>query len=559
MDADTGLYVQFSSRGRYEDLQIERSGSDFFADTQRNLVRVVYPEDQDRVALSLRRDALLDQLMGSGQFNMTYRLMIDDKPTYYSLRAVSAPGKDGNYIVIGVSNMEDQLQQAMSSDVAQARSRAFLSIAQALSSDFESVYYIDSQTGEYTEYTAQGAYETLKTQLRGDDFFAACRRNVEKVVYAEDRERINRVLDRAALLEALSDGAPLTLTYRLVIDGEPTEYRLKAVRLEEDSRHIVIGVTNIAAQMRRQREYETAKAEKVTFARIAQALAADYFSIYCVDIETERFIEYSAHEDYRELDIEQSGEDFFGVSRRNIGRVVYPGDREKVLAAFTKENLMEELERSGTFTLTYRLMFDGVPTFVNLKASRMADDSDKHIVIGVNNVDAQMKRELELNAAREKANRDALTGVKSKHAYIETEAALDAQLAAGEAPPFAVAVCDVNGLKRVNDTQGHKFGDQLIRDASAIICNIFKHSPVFRTGGDEFVALLRGQDYERRVQLMAEMASRNQANLAAGGPIIASGLAEYAPGRDDRLSAVFERADMQMYEDKKELKARAGL
>ena len=559
VDADTGMYVQFSTQGRYEDLQIERSGQDFFADTQRNLLRVVYPADRERVSLSLRRDALLDQLMGGGHFTMTYRLLIDDRPAYYSLRAVHAPGRDGYFIVIGVSNVEEQLQQAMGSDVAQARSRAFLSIAQALSSDFESVYYIDSQTGEFTEYTTQGAYEALRIKMSGDDFFAECRRNVDEVVAPEDRERVKRAMDREALLDALSEGRPLSLNYRLMIDGAPTEYGLKAVRLEEDSRHIVIGVANIELQMRRQREYEAAKAEKVTFSRIAQALAADYFSIYYVDSETDRFIEYSAHEDYGELDIEKGGGDFFTVSRRNIERVVYPGDREKVLMAFTKENLMSELEQTGTFTLTYRLMFGGVPTFVNLKASRMADASDKHIVIGVSNVDAQMKRELELNAAREKANRDALTGVKSKHAYIETEAALDAQLAAGEAPPFAVAVCDVNGLKRVNDTQGHKFGDQLIRDASAIICNIFKHSPVFRTGGDEFVALLRGQDFERREALMSEMAARNRANLESGGPIIASGLAVFDPALDDRLSAVFERADLQMYEDKKELKARAGL
>jgi len=40
----------------------------------------------------------------------------------------------------------------------------------------------------------------------------------------------------------------------------------------------------------------------------------------------------------------------------------------------------------------------------------------------------------------------------------------------GEAAPFAVAVCDVNGLKTVNDTLGHQAGDQLIRDASRLIC-----------------------------------------------------------------------------------------
>ena len=46
----------------------------------------------------------------------------------------------------------------------------------------------------------------------------------------------------------------------------------------------------------------------------------------------------------------------------------------------------------------------------------------------------------------------------------------------GESETLAVAVCDLNGLKTVNDTQGHKAGDQYIREASAAICNTFKHS-----------------------------------------------------------------------------------
>ena len=551
VDATTGTYVQFSGQGRYEDLQIERSGSDFFGDTQRNIERVVWKPDRERVALSMAKEALLQQLMGGQAFSMTYRLEIEGKPVYYNLRAVNANTRDEHHIVIGISNVEDQFKEAMETGVSPEKSREFLSIAHALSNDFESIYYVDLRNDNYSEFTAQGAYEDLKIELSGVDFFADCQRNLQTVVYEEDRAKVSEALKKENLLRNLSRGKPFKLTYRLLMKGEPIHYRMKVVRVKDDINHIVIGVSNNAAQMLRQYEYEAAKAENVTFATIAQALAVDYFSIYYVDANTDRFIEFSAHEEYQMLNIEKSGEDFFNLSRRNILRVAAPEDHEKVLMAFTKENLMRELEHSGTFTLTHRLMFDGVPTYVNLKATRMANN---HIVIGVANVDAQMQRERELNEAREKANRDALTGVKSKHAYLEVEARMDKEIKEGYAAPFAVAVCDVNGLKVVNDTLGHAAGDQLIRDASAIICNIFKHSPVFRIGGDEFVAILRGQDYDNRQVLMAEMAGRNRRNRKNGGVIIAGGLSEYQPGVDGSLSPVFKRADDIMYQNKRQLK-----
>lgn len=127
--------------------------------------------------------------------------------------------------------------------------------------------------------------------------------------------------------------------------------------------------------------------------RIAQALAADYFSIYYVDLNNDDFIEYSAQQRYRKLGIENKGGDFFGLSRKNVLRMVYPPDQERILSVFTKERLLQEMEETGTFTMTYRLMAGGRPTWVSMKATCLADDQKPHMVIGVNNIEGQMKRE----------------------------------------------------------------------------------------------------------------------------------------------------------------------
>lgn len=291
----------------------------------------------------------------------------------------------------------------------------------------------------------------------------------------------------------------------------------------------------------------------ITFSSIAQALSQDYFSIYYVDTESDWFVEYSSYKEYQNLGIEKSGENFFELSHQNILRVIHPEDQERFLMVFTKENVMKELEENRTFTLTYRLMFNGTPNYVHLKATKM-DQNDSHIVIGVSNIDEQMRREEEHVNAIRIANQDPLTGVKSKHAYSEDEKKCNLEIGSGNALPFAVVVCDVNGLKQINDTLGHKAGDQYIMDAAQLICAIFQHSPVYRIGGDEFVVILRGEDYLRRQVLTDSLQKSSTENKSSGGVVVACGLSEYVRGEDPSYAAVFERADALMYQNKKLLK-----
>lgn len=152
------------------------------------------------------------------------------------------------------------------------------------------------------------------------------------------------------------------------------------------------------------------------------------------------------------------------------------------------------------------------------------------------------------------ANTDSLTGVRNKHAYSENEAAVNRKIQTGELEKLALVVGDINGLKYVNDTQGHAAGDQLIRDACALICEHFTHGAVFRVGGDEFVVLLQGKGYDTMAEVYEELNRAIEANIPKGGVVISLGYSTLQPG-DQQLRDVFERADQRMYERKKELKS----
>ena len=160
-----------------------------------------------------------------------------------------------------------------------------------------------------------------------------------------------------------------------------------------------------------------------------------------------------------------------------------------------------------------------------------------------------------LGTARSLAYTDPLTGVKSKHAFVECEADFDRRIDEKSIQAFGVIVGDLNGTKTVNDTLGHRAGDEFIRSGCMMICRCFKSSPVFRIGGDEFAIILEGADYERRQELLDSLNACMVQNIGTGSPVAALGMAEFRPDEDHSFRSVFERADQHMYEHKKELKA----
>ncbi len=165
----------------------------------------------------------------------------------------------------------------------------------------------------------------------------------------------------------------------------------------------------------------------------------------------------------------------------------------------------------------------------------------------------------ERDEARTAAFTDPMTGVKSKHAFLQSEKQYDLAIEEKTAQPFAVAVCDVNGLKVINDTLGHKAGDEYIIKACRMICDIFQHSPVYRTGGDEFVVILTGRDYLIRKELVLALHDRSVENISTHDVVISGGLSDYKPGEDISFHDVFERADALMYEEKTLLKGMGSI
>ena len=436
----------------------------------------------------------------------------------------------------------------------------FTHIAQALAQGYTALYYVDLNTEEFIEYRSDDKDGSLSEVRRGWHFFEEGEDAAEINIYAEDRDEVIRAMDRKTLVAALNQNPVFMMTYRMLIDQKPRYVNMKVTRMRDDDRFIILSITDINEQMQHRQAAQRMQEEQTAYSRIS-ALAGEFLCIYVMEPEAGFYREYSSAAGFDAFVMPREGEDFFSDFRENSIKIVYSDDKNRVFTALTMENVLREVENNGIFTLTFRMMISEEPRYVQLKAALVEEKNGRRLVVGVNDIDAQVRQEEEygrrLAQARIEANIDALTGVKNRNAYRVYEERLNAQIEMNRAPEFAIVLLDVNDLKKVNDNEGHKAGDQFLRDACKIICTTFKRSPVFRVGGDEFVALCQGDDFSRLEELIRHMHEHNEDAINNGGIVIALGVSVYE--QDARVAQVYERADQRMYENKRQLKEKKKL
>jgi len=553
-DAETGKYLACNQA--FADFANRKDPSEIVGLTPADIFdaeKAKHFEEDDQMALTMDEPLILHDELKDAFGNLMKVRITKQKYT----------DANGRLCVLGifqdVSNsfrvFRDKASTKESYEKARDDGIIFAHIAQALAHGFQYLFYVDLNTEEFIQYSSDNKDGSLSEVRRGWHFFEEGQDAAERNVYPEDREDVIRSMDRKTLVAALDQNNTFMMTYRMMTPKEPVYVSMKVTRMQDDERFIIMSITDIDEQMKHRQAAQRMLEEQTAYTRIS-ALSGYYLCIYIVVPQTGRYREYSSTAGFDAFSMPSEGENFFSDLRERSISLVYQEDQNRVFTALTMENALEEVEKNGIFTLSYRLMMGDEPRYVQLKAAIVEEQGGERLVVGINDIDAQVRQEEEygrrLAQARIEANIDALTGVKNRNAYRVYEERLNAQIEMNRTPDFAITILDVNDLKKVNDTEGHKAGDQFIRDACRIICTTFKRSPVFRVGGDEFAVLSQGDDYTRIDELTELINAHNEDAVANGGIVIAMGMARYE--HDTKVSQVYERADQKMYENKSELK-----
>lgn len=548
IDIQTDNYLEFHTHAPSLPISLTLTGQNFFKEYPQAILPYIYHTDQNKLTTALEKTNLIDHLRSHRTLNLNFRVNHQNQLHYYQIKAVHANPDDHRHIIIGLTNIDDQITPEEKLQIEQQDALTFAGIAKALARDYFSIYIVNTKNDQFHEYNADPRYKTLGIQQKGQNFFELSRKNAEKTVFPDDLPRFLSTFTKTNVLNALRTNRTFTMTYRLLVEDEPTYVSMKISPLSDDQpNQIVVGINNIQAGMDRRDQTHP-------FTSISRALAGDYTTIYYLDIQTDDYIEFQNHHHSHTLEVEKAGSNFFEAFSLSMKNKIHPDDEARFEEQFTRENFYEQLGAGHSFILTYRQLQDNRWIYVQLKALPNENVEDTHIIIGISDIDDKTRREEKQIEALRLAQLDPLTGVFSKHHYQEEEKIINKAIRACTAKPFAIVYCDINNLKIVNDTHGHAEGDEYIKQAARTISHIYKNSPIYRIGGDEFIVILRGSDYENRQHLYKMISALNYARPVGRPIIIAIGMAEYDPKHDITLAGITARADAAMYENKNKLK-----
>jgi diguanylate cyclase (GGDEF)-like protein len=250
--------------------------------------------------------------------------------------------------------------------------------------------------------------------------------------------------------------------------------------------------------------------------------------------------------DFQTIDCNYRGAELFRMSREEfIGRTVsdlYDGRSPHRLM----KTLMQAME-DGAFEGELEVRTDGLiaTRWVHLKVVR-ADDEDLAITLRDVSDTKTHFEELE-----RQANEDGLTGLPNRRwveEYLPTAIANAAQSGA----LLAVLFLDLDGFKAVNDTMGHRAGDELLKNAARRLkVAVRPEDTVARLGGDEFVVIIESIHHRNDAAHVAEriqQAFRQGFKLSKGVPAVGAsiGIGMFpADGAD--AETLLRSADIAMY------------
>ena len=138
--------------------------------------------------------------------------------------------------------------------------------------------------------------------------------------------------------------------------------------------------------------------EREIFDQISASLAAQYDTLYYVNIEDGTYSEISSTDEYKRLNVPATGKDFFAESRRSIRKYVHPEDQEMALGLHYKDVMLENLKGRDSFSRAWRLVVDGRVRYIR-HTEIMARDR-MHIIVCIRNIDAEMQAQLAMKEDR---------------------------------------------------------------------------------------------------------------------------------------------------------------
>ena len=241
VDLETEEFTEYSPYRNKEEISAERNGIHFFDAVREDAPAALYSEDLDAFLTAFTKKNVKTALRKYGAFNYTYRLMIDGKPQYVSMKAVCME-KEDNRIIIGINNVDAGVRQRETIERLKAETATYNRIS-VLMGDFVFIYTVDPETCRYLEYSCASEYAELGIPTEGEDFFRDSIRESIDRIHEDDLEFFLKEFTKENVMDKTKNGEIFTLEYRIRLRNIMEKVALRAGIVEEkDGPQLIVGV-----------------------------------------------------------------------------------------------------------------------------------------------------------------------------------------------------------------------------------------------------------------------------------------------------------------------------
>ncbi|GAV21723.1 diguanylate cyclase [Carboxydothermus pertinax] len=245
--------------------------------------------------------------------------------------------------------------------------------------------------------------------------------------------------------------------------------------------------------------------------------------------------------------------------------IVYPEDLAKVKKYVTAENALKKIEKYGVFTANFRIIDKkGKVRWIFTKYLPIRNDEGEiYRLVGIEQDVTRLKLfEEKLKREKKKAERlakyDFLTGIYNRRSFFE-RVKIEMARSKRYQEKVAIIITDIDNFKKINDTYGHKAGDEVLKDFAKILRRMCReYDFVARFGGEEFVLFLNNVEEENAVKIAERIRNKiekhsfylSEKNIEI--KLTASFGVAYLKSEDEyNVDEVLQRADKALYLAKK--------
>mgnify|MGYP000368565579 CR=1 FL=1 len=256
-------------------------------------------------------------------------------------------------------------------------------------------------------------------------------------------------------------------------------------------------------------------------------------------------------QDGRILDANPAAEDFYGYERKKLLRMTIGQLQNGSDKDLFREMVKAGKERRNHFMLTHKTA-SGDSRDVEVYSGPVTVNRRMVLYSVIHDVTERKRLELELQRM---ATEDPLTGVANRREFLRQ---CEAELSRAKRykTPLTLLMLDLDHFKQINDTHGHKTGDQTLCAVTRACRETLRDSDLFgRIGGEEFAAVLSHTGKENGAIAAERLcaAVRKMSMETPDGPLsvtISIGLAELSPA-DRNMEEIMHRADKALYRAKR--------